>query len=94
MKIHGKGDGDDNLLLAMCNAQDENQQFKFVGNLIQLAKDTSKCLQAGLRGGIPLHGTYLRVYPCNKSSALQQVTWDAPGALKLIGTNYELFRRI
>ena len=77
MEINGKGEDDDNFILAACDKSDPLQQFKFVGNQIQLGMDPSMCLQAG-RLGTPSHGKYLRVFPCDSTNDLQDFTWDAP----------------
>ena len=83
MMVNGNGDDDNDFLLASCDATDEKQQFKFVGNQIQLAMDSSKCLQGG-RNPTPSSGKYLRVYTCSDDEPLQMFTWEAPdGALTL-----------
>lgn len=84
IKINGDGDVDDDFRLSSCDASDPKQQFSFVGDQIQLAMDTSKCLQAG-RNVMPEDGRYLRVYACDDDETLQKFTWDAPdGALTLV----------
>lgn len=86
MKINGNGNDDDELYLATCNASDPKQQFKFVGSQVQLAMDTSKCLQAGRRN-TPSQGKYMRVYPCDATNDLQDFTWDRPEG-RLYPTQY------
>jgi hypothetical protein len=87
IKVNGDGDADDDFRLATCNASDPKQQFKFVGNNIQLAMSDSAdpmCLQAG-RNGMPEGGKYLRVYECDEGNPLQLFNWVAPdGALALV----------
>lgn len=77
MKVKGSGKEDDEVMLATCNGSDPMQKFKFVGNQVQLAADSSMCLQAG-RQGTPSNGKYLRVFTCDSSNDLQDFTWDAP----------------
>lgn len=82
IQVNGMDD-DGDLLLATCDGSNPMQQLKFVGNMIQLAADSSKCLQAG-RNSIPVSGKYIRVYGCDSSEPLQKFSWDAPdGALTL-----------
>lgn len=84
MKIDGDGEEDDDLILATCDASDPKQQFTFVGEKIQLAMDSSLCLQGG-RNVMPDDGKYIRVYPCRDDETLQKFSWDAPdGALTLM----------
>jgi len=84
IKVKGNGDQDDELYLAACNPSDQKQQFKFVGDWIQLEMDSSKCLQGG-RDPMPSDGKYVRVFNCDEDESLQRWSWDAPdGALSLL----------
>ena len=84
IKVNGNGELDDDFRLASCDASDPKQQFSFVGEQIQLAMDTSMCLQAG-RSVMPEDGKYLRVYECDSGETLQRFSWDAPdGALTMV----------
>jgi len=75
--LNNKGDEYDDFPLASCHASKEQQQFKFVGNQIQLAMDESMCLQAGCNN-TPLNRKYWCVFKCNDSESLQHFSWDAP----------------
>ena len=85
MKVFGADDGaESQVILSTCDASDTSQQFKFVGEQVQLVADPTKCLQAGINPD-PESGKYIRVFGCDADEALQKFSWDAPdGALTLV----------
>jgi hypothetical protein len=83
MKVNGVDD-ESELTLATCDASDPMQQFKFIGEQVQLVADPTKCLQAGSIPA-PESGKKIRVFECDADEALQKFSWDAPdGALTLV----------